>query len=79
MALVLGTYRPDVQCGGAFSSWASCRSIVGDMPTLTATEVFGPVGNPAVQVSLPRFLEAGQCSALSFAASRLSLTTDVRR
>lgn len=59
MALVLGTYQPDVQCRGAFSAWASCRSILGDMPVLTRTEIFGPPDDPAVQIVLPQFLEGG--------------------
>lgn len=59
IAVVLGTYQPDVQCRGAFGTWASCRSILGGMPTLTTAEIFGPQENPAVQIPLPQFLASG--------------------
>ena len=65
MAVVLGTYRPDLQCRGTFGAWTSCRSILGDMPVLTTTEIFGPPDIPTVQIPLPHFLESGWCG-LSF-------------
>ena len=61
MAVVLGTYRPDLQCRGTFAAWASCRSILGDMPVLTRKEIFGPPQFPSVQVPLPHFLQSGWC------------------
>ncbi|KAL9074960.1 MAG: hypothetical protein Q9161_001890 [Pseudevernia consocians] len=60
IAVVLGTYQPDVQCRGAFSAWASCRSILGDMPTLTTTKIFGPREDPVVQIPLPQILASGE-------------------
>ena len=59
MGLVLGTYRPDIQCRGPFSNCASCRGIVGDMPVLTMPQIFGPGDDPLVQVILPHTIEAG--------------------
>lgn len=59
IAVVLGTYQPDVQCRGSFGPWSSCRSILGDMPTLTRTEIFGPQDDPTVQIPLPQMLESG--------------------
>ena len=59
MGLVLGAYRPNVQCRGSFSNWASCRGIVADMPVLATPEIFGPEDDPVVQVILPQTLEAG--------------------
>ena len=59
MGLVLGAYRPNVQCRGSFSNWNSCRGIMADMPVLTIPEVFGPGDDPLVQVVLPHTLEAG--------------------
>ena len=64
MGLVLGAYRPDVQCRGALAPWASCRMIIGDMPVLETEEVFGPEGNPSVQVTLPRYLESGSSNPI---------------
>ena len=60
IAVVLGTYQPDVQCRGPFGAWPSCRSILGDMPVLTTTEIFGPPEDPVVQIALPQFLESSQ-------------------
>lgn len=60
IAVILGTYQPDVQCRGSFGPWTSCRSVLGDMPTLTRPEIFGPQDDPTVQVTLPQFIESGQ-------------------
>ncbi|KAF6217540.1 hypothetical protein HO133_006878 [Letharia lupina] len=77
MAVVLGTYHPDVQCRGTFGPWASCRSILGDMPTLAATEIFGPPEDLAVQVPLPQFLESsdGKCMMRIFGRGGRDITS----
>ena len=77
MALVLGTYQPDIQCGKPLDTWKSCRGIMGDMPALTRPEAFGPQDDPAVQVPLPHFLKAGVCCQ-SLAPATFSLTIDMR-
>lgn len=59
MGLVLGTYRPNVQCHGSFRKWSSCRGIVADMPVDARPEIFGPANDPFVQVVVPNTLEAG--------------------
>ena len=59
MGLVLGTYRPDVQCRGPFSNWQSCRGIVGDMPVDAIPQIFGPGDDPLVQVVLPHTFVTG--------------------
>ncbi|KAM0796912.1 hypothetical protein BDR22DRAFT_892841 [Usnea florida] len=63
MAVVLGTYQPNVQCRGPFSAWKSCRYILGDMPALTRPEIFGPPEDHAVQIPLPQKVESsdGKC------------------
>lgn len=78
MALVLGTYHPDIQCGKSLDTWKSCRSIIGDMPALTMPMIFGgPQDDPAVQVLLPQILKSGTC-CLSPASARSTLTIDMR-
>lgn len=77
MALVLGTYQPDIQCGKSLDTWKSCRSIIVDMPALTTPEIFGPQDDPAVQVLLPQFLKSGMC-CLSLASPSSTLTIDMR-
>ena len=72
MALVLGTYQPDIQCGKPLDTWKSCRSIIGDMPTLTTPETFGPQDDPAVQILLPQYLKSGMCCQ-SLAPARFTL------
>ena len=59
MGLVLGAYRPNVECRGPFRNWAPCRGIVGDMSVLKVPEIFGPGNDPLVQVILPHTLVAG--------------------
>ena len=58
MAVILGTYQPNVQCRGPFSTWSSCRSVLGDMPVLTTPEIFGPIEDHAVQIALPQKVES---------------------
>ena len=72
MAIVLGTYQPDVNCRGAFGPWESCRSVLGDMPTFRATEIFGPSEDPTVQVPLPQLVASGSLG-LSLALYKLIL------
>ena len=76
--MVLGAYQPDVQCRGNFGRWDSCRDIIDDMPTLTATETFGLAKDPTVQVSLPRYVEASQWG-LFLAVAGLTLMIDMHR
>lgn len=77
IALVLGTYQPDVQCRGTFDAWDSCRSILGDMPVLTRTEIFGPEENPTVQVALPVSLQSSddKCAMRIFGKGRADATS----
>lgn len=48
------------------------------MPTLMATEIFGPEEDPTVQVPLPQFVESGS-SALYLALAKLTLTIGMHR
>ena len=68
MAVILGTYQPDVQCRGTFGAWSSCRNVLGDMPVLTRAEIFGPPEDLAVQIPLPQKVESSS-SALYLALS----------
>lgn len=68
MAVILGTYQPNVQCGGTFAAWTSCRYVLGDMPVLSRPEVFGPPEDHTVQIPLPQKVESSS-SALFLALS----------
>ena len=65
MAVILGTYQPNVQCRGPFSTWSSCRYVLGDMPVLARPEVFGPIEDHAVQIALPQKVESSSSSPFS--------------
>ena len=68
MAVILGTYQPNVQCRGPFSAWSFCRSVLGDMPVLTIPEISGPPEDHTVQIPLPQKVESSS-SALCLALS----------
>ncbi|CAD6587744.1 MAG: hypothetical protein ASARMPRED_003241 [Alectoria sarmentosa] len=58
-ALILGIYKPEVECRGRFpSSWKSCTNILGQMPASTETLVFGPEEDPNAQVLVPHEIES---------------------
>lgn len=53
LAVILGTFRPQIQCRGDFEDGASCLSILSDMPAAADRIVFGPEGAANVQQELP--------------------------
>ncbi|CAF9930849.1 hypothetical protein IMSHALPRED_008295 [Imshaugia aleurites] len=64
LAVVLGTYHPNVQCRGAFGAeWTSCRDVLGDMPAGKTRLIFGPRGAPEVQQGLPVLIESSGMQA----------------
>lgn len=62
LALILGIYKPDVECRGTFPSWKSCTDVLAEMPASMETLVFGPEVDPDAQVILPHFVESGKPS-----------------
>ena len=60
IALVLGTYQPNLNCRGTFDTWRSCRSVLGDMPVQSQISIFGRRGNPDVQYVLPQTIISRQ-------------------
>lgn len=58
LALILGIYKPDVECRGTFPSWKSCTDVLAEMPASMETLVFGPEVDPDAQVILPHFVES---------------------
>ena len=60
LALVLGTYQPNVRCSGTLQSWLSCRDILFGMPATSENVVFGPSKDHHAQVTLPNILSSGK-------------------
>ncbi|KAL8665154.1 MAG: hypothetical protein Q9168_007764, partial [Polycauliona sp. 1 TL-2023] len=74
LAVVLGTYAPNVQCLGSFGpEWASCRDILADMPADTKEYVFGPRDAPGVEQPLPTRVDSSddKCLAQIFSTGAL--------
>lgn len=57
LAIVLGRYTPDqgnVQCSTNKKRFINgCRDILSGIPVSTEEELFGPLGNPDIDVLLP--------------------------
>ncbi|KAL2040445.1 hypothetical protein N7G274_006888 [Stereocaulon virgatum] len=58
LALVLGTYQPNIKCSGTLTSWASCRDILSGMPAMPGHVTLGPSTDPPFQVTLPKTLSS---------------------
>lgn len=77
LALILGTYKPDIACRGAFPSWRSCRDVMAEMPVSTETQIFGPAIDPDAQVVVPHFIESGKSSDCIWKINRFLTKTFV--
>ena len=73
MAVILGTYQPNVQCRGPFGAWSSCRSVLGDMPVLSRPEIFGSPEDHAVQIPLPQKVESSSSALFSCSFVKIKL------
>lgn len=60
LAIVMGTFQPQVQCRGNFIEGSSCESILADMPASTDNITFGPSTGPDVQEPLPLEIVSGK-------------------
>lgn len=56
LAVIMGVFKPKVQCRGYFDTPRSCTDILGDIPATPDLEVFGPRDTPFVKEILPQEL-----------------------
>ena len=68
IAVIMGTYQPNVQCGAPFAGSMSCSDIIAGMPAISTMGLFGPDSIPAVTEALPVLIRS----------SKLSVTSDFR-
>ena len=64
LALVLGTYTPNIQCSGTIRKWLSCRDIMNGMDVTSTNVIFGLRNDPSAQVNLPKTLSSSKLSSL---------------
>ncbi|KAM0796759.1 hypothetical protein BDR22DRAFT_824859 [Usnea florida] len=54
LAVIMGVFKPKVQCRGYFDTPETCTEILADMPATPDLEVFGPKDTPFVKEILPQ-------------------------
>ena len=65
MAVVMGVFKPKVQCRGTFRGVHSCKDVLADMLASAEMEVFGPPGTPHLNEVLPQEVVSGKVPAKS--------------
>ena len=58
--MVLSSYQTAVQCRGTFENDRTSASIFDDMEVTQATQIFGPISDPAAEVTLPAVVSASK-------------------
>lgn len=64
LAIILGTYSPNIQCSGAIRGWPSCSDIMNGMDVTSTNVKFGPHSDPSAQVTLPDTLSSSELLSL---------------
>ena len=64
LALVLGTYSPNIECSGTVRNWPSCSDIMNTMEVTSTNTVFGLRDDPSAQVTLPKTLSSRKLLSL---------------
>ena len=66
LALILGTYSPNIQCYGTLHKWPSCREIMNVMDVTSTNVIFGPRLDPRTQISLPDTLSSSKLPSVAY-------------
>ncbi|KAK0511294.1 hypothetical protein JMJ35_005867 [Cladonia borealis] len=75
LALILGTYSPNIQCYGTLHKWPSCREIMTTMDVTSTNVIFGPRLDPRTQVSLPDTLSSSDNKCFATIGGNLDSST----
>ena len=65
LALILGTYSPNIQCYGTLRRWPSCREIMHRMDVASTNVMFGVREDPNSQVILPYTLSSSKLPSVA--------------